>query len=321
MDVRAADDDPHLAQLKSRLQSIDCSGAAIESLSRLLRNAEPWQRKSYLTAWLDVFKLTTPERLQALLYVANDVIQKLGRTSSDSIKYKYNFALVLAEGLPGLHLRQPRIMSETFRIIEIWRSREVLDSKTLDLLDSAAQGHNVREVLQDHVLGVVIRESAQNPRDTLKPSAIGNSSSSSARNASGLSGGSSRGVKADAIDAREELDEDVDCADLVFAKRMRTLITSLIRLRRSLREKHHFILKLRRGSSSAATPVVADAEEAARFGKLEVLNRKVWRLRVELSHLISEIYVSLDSRHALLAQRLEVMAKSYRLMVLEIDDR
>eukprot|EP01069_Polyplicarium_translucidae_P000936 Polyplicarium_translucidae@DN1453_c0_g1_i1.p1 len=132
------------------LRRIDMSPGCIQWLSSTMRGQSPDARIQSLMAWSSHMAHAPPQELLPLIYVANDVLQ-LTKQDEAGASFKNQFLMEMARHLCTVHARNSSIIPRTFRVLQIWRNRAVMDEHAADLLEAALEGRNTVDELQDYL--------------------------------------------------------------------------------------------------------------------------------------------------------------------------
>lgn len=147
--------------LREKLSVLSLESHAIQELSAEIREiTDPVMQETVARVWLsEVLRTLSPTRLLALCYLANDVIQQL-RGSEQNYIYRYIFAAPFAQAVVHVRLKANVIVPKVERVVAIFQARSIYDTRTLMLLQQAAQDET--NLVMANVLPKIANETTVN---------------------------------------------------------------------------------------------------------------------------------------------------------------
>eukprot|EP00914_Ancora_sagittata_P032526 GHVO01065751.1.p1 GENE.GHVO01065751.1~~GHVO01065751.1.p1 ORF type:complete len:247 (+),score=29.55 GHVO01065751.1:495-1235(+) len=134
---------------RSRLRSIDLTPGSIQWLSSQMRSPLPSKRIPYLVALSEAFCTAHPNQLLALIYLVNDVLQLLRQLDDQNVIFRNLLILETAYRLPDIRIKNPSILAQAARVLQIWRERQVVNPTVYVILESAVHGKDVADNLRE----------------------------------------------------------------------------------------------------------------------------------------------------------------------------
>ena len=129
------------ALLLESLQSVNSTEASVVLCSKLMlnfvRNASVSDAAACVKMWSDEVRDAQPATRLALVYVANDVLQKGRMLKIDGFRAAFESALLVA--FRRITKDSPQFASKLLRLCGVWKQRRIFDSKYTTRLRSALQ--------------------------------------------------------------------------------------------------------------------------------------------------------------------------------------
>lgn len=110
--------------LEKKFNTISGSQESIQSLSQICLNYRN-QHKRIAQIWLKCLQKAKSSHRLTLIYLANDIVQNAKR--KHAISFISDFRLIMKDSIP--YLKDAKIKSAVERVFNIWRDRNVYDTK------------------------------------------------------------------------------------------------------------------------------------------------------------------------------------------------